>query len=239
MTTPRHPRADHQRAAYPENPRALSAEPPGDLMACELRKRWRELHAGGEEAQRLVAGLTSHQFWWRPAEDRWSVAECLAHVVLAGEAYHEVIDPAVASARARGLRAEGRRDVGAATGSRLGDLLMKGLEPPARLRIPAPARIRPARPSDPGDAAAAAPRAPGSPLARFLALRHAHADRLRAADGLALDRVRVRSPFVPLVTVNLDTALRILTGHERRHLWQAWQVRQHPGFPRRAAAGAA
>ena len=85
----------------------------------------------------------------------------------------------------------------------------------------------------------AAPGAPGSPLARFLALRHDHAERLRAADGLALDRVRVRSPFVPLVTVNLDTALRILTGHERRHLWQAQQVRAHPEFPRRAAAGVA
>lgn len=234
----RHHRVDAQ-VETPESPHALAAEPPDDLVACELRQRWRELHASGEEARRLVAGLTTTQFWWRPAERRWSVAECLGHLVLAGEAYHAVIDPAVETARARGVRIAGRPDVGAPDGSRLGDVLLKGLEPPTRLRIPAPARIRPTRPTDPQDAASAAPGAPGSPLARFLALRHAHAERLRAADGLALDRVRVRSPFVPLVTVDLDTALRILTGHERRHLWQAQQARAHPGFPRRAAAGAA
>jgi hypothetical protein len=215
-------------------PEPLAAEPGTDLADAGLRRLWHELRANGEEARRLTTGLDARAFWWRPAPGRWSVAECLAHVVLAGRAYHEEIDPVI-----RGARARGETDGEPTRGTRLGRLLVRSVEPPARLRLPAPRSIRPARPEQPGDDPAAAPTAAGSPLGDFLQLRHEHARRLRHADGLATARIRVASPFVPLVMMNLDTALRLITAHERRHLWQAQQVLAHREFPRPARAAAA
>ena len=55
--------------------------------------------------------------------------------------------------------------------------------------------------------------------------------RLEAADGVALDEVRVRSPFVPLIRMDLGTAFTVIAAHQRRHLWQAEQVAAEEGFP--------
>ncbi len=42
------------------------------------------------------------------------------------------------------------------------------------------------------------------------------------------------NPFVPggLVRMRVGTALRVVAAHERRHLWQAWRVREAEAFPR-------
>lgn len=49
--------------------------------------------------------------------------------------------------------------------------------------------------------------------------------RLHAAPGarLAIDRVRIRSPFVR-VRYDLISTLSIIARHQHRHLWQAGQV---------------
>ncbi|MBD3222217.1 hypothetical protein GF314_13350 [bacterium] len=192
----------------------------------DLRDRRDELQATGDHARRLASPLTARQLWWRPSPRRWSIGECLDHVVLAGEAYLDVLDPAIAVGWAEGRTARERARPGL-----FGRALLRGLEPPAKLRIPAPSRIRPRRP-DPQEAEAGfRPGSQAGPLKRFLELRPRFTQRLEAADGLDLRRVRVRSPFVPLVTIDLDTALRILPSHERRHLWQAENVRRDDDFP--------
>jgi hypothetical protein len=58
------------------------------------------------------------------------------------------------------------------------------------------------------------------------------ADRLRAADGLDLRRIRSRSPAVTRLTYSLGTAFAIFLAHERRHLWQARGIRNDRAFPR-------
>jgi hypothetical protein len=198
------------------------------LKSDALRDRRRELAEAGARAQSLAGPLSGRQLWWRPAPGRWSIGECLDHLCLADEAYLEVLDQAIESGRAAGCIADGppRRSL-------IGNALVHGVEPPARVKIPAPRRIRPRHPDEHAEDTTA----PGDPLARFLDLRRQIGRRLTAADGLALGRVRVRSPFVPLISVTLDTALRIVTGHERRHLAQAEAVAESDGFPARGEGG--
>jgi hypothetical protein len=45
----------------------------------------------------------------------------------------------------------------------------------------------------------------------------------READSLAIDRVKIASPFNPRFRYNLFSALSILPRHQHRHLWQAEQ----------------
>ncbi len=50
-------------------------------------------------------------------------------------------------------------------------------------------------------------------------------ERLRLADGRDLRRARARSPALPLFVWSLGSLFAITLAHERRHLWQARQIR--------------
>lgn len=197
--------------------------PPADpeIRSDALTACWAELRDAGEEADAVAGGLAHGQLWWRPGDERWSIGECLDHLVRTGEAYLEALDDGIREGRRRSLVAAGphRRTL-------WGRWLPRWLEPPPRLRIRAPARIRP-RPPDGDGPTPADP----DPLPRFLALRGRIGERLEAADGLDLGRVRVTSPFVSFFRFDLESAFRIVAAHERRHLWQARQVRETDGFP--------
>lgn len=197
--------------------------PSPELRSDDLQAIWRELLANGEEAEELAAGLTPGQLRWRPEPERWSVGECLEHLVLTGEAYLEVLDETIEEGRRRGKLAEGpyRRSL-------VGRFLAWTLEPPPRLKVPTPEMIRP-RSGAPDDGGGPGP---NEPLPRFLALRARLGRRLEAADGLDLGQIRLPSPFFAFVRFDLGSAFRIVAAHERRHLWQAERVLEDEGFPR-------
>jgi hypothetical protein len=50
------------------------------------------------------------------------------------------------------------------------------------------------------------------------------ANTISSAAGLAIDQVRVKSPVYARFSYNVYGALRMLTAHERRHLWQIEQI---------------
>lgn len=203
-----------------------------DLRSRELRECREELRLAGEDARALAAGLTSEQLWWRPEPDRWSVGGCLQHLILAGEEYLEVLDDAIEEGRSRELLADGSYRP-----NLVGRWLPGFLEPPPGMKVPAPRRIRPRSPNrvvpDAGGEAGAFDdrRDDDGPLPDFLALRDRFDERLVAADGLDLGRLRLPSPFVPLIRFDLGSAFRVVAAHERRHLWQARRVREAEGFP--------
>jgi hypothetical protein len=57
-------------------------------------------------------------------------------------------------------------------------------------------------------------------------------DRLRQANGLDLARAKVRSPTYAWLRFSLGSGFALMLAHERRHLWQARNVVNHPLFPR-------
>ena len=46
-----------------------------------------------------------------------------------------------------------------------------------------------------------------------------------------VNRATFQNPFIPLVRMRVATGLGILAAHDRRHLWQAEQVKLAPGYP--------
>jgi len=67
-------------------------------------------------------------------------------------------------------------------------------------------------------------------LLQFLRVRDQLAERVRQADGLDLKRARVTSPVTRLLRMPLGAYFAFILAHERRHLWQARQVRNARGF---------
>jgi hypothetical protein len=180
----------------------------------ELVESRRQLEAARADAQKLTEGLDDARFNWSPAVGRWSIAECIDHLNSGWMALPR-LDRAIAEAPEHGHVGPGPYRHGL-----LGNLYLKFVEPPPKVRVPAPKRYRP----KPGQAIS-------DVVPRFLRLQDALIERVEAAAGLDLGRIRIRSPISKRFRMSLGQWFAFLAAHERRHLWQAWQVRKHPGFP--------
>lgn len=162
-------------------------------------------------ADALVSGLTAAQCNWRPAPGRWSIAECLRHLIAADSLYLVKMDQMIAEARAKGLTGPGPYRFGW-----FGAWFARSLEPPPRFKVKTQRVFDIARGRDwPVE----------ETLADFGALVAGLRDRLRRANGVELGRVKTTSPAARLLSFSLGACFAILAAHERRHLWQAEQVR--------------
>jgi hypothetical protein len=167
-----------------------------------------QLDAASARAREVVEGRSVSLLGRRPDEGSWSVAECLAHLSLTTDAYVPVIREALEEGRRRNLQQSGdsfRMEVSAR-------ILAWWLEPPYRLKSRTPAGFVP-RMQDPADA-----------LPDFLERQRQLATLLAEANGLALDRLSIVSPFAKQMRYNVYAAFRVIAAHERRHLWQAEQT---------------
>jgi hypothetical protein len=185
------------------------------LLSPELGELDRQFAALKAEASELVAGLKGAQFNWRPRPRSWSIAECLLHLNIVGDRYVHVLETTLAEARALGLVGQGPFGYGW-----LGRWILANAEPPPKRKFKAPRSFTP--PDDQPITAV---------LPTFLHLQGQLALRIEQANGLDLARVRVPAPGLGPVMLNLHITLAWIAAHERRHLWQARQVRNHAGFP--------
>ncbi len=178
----------------------------------EFRRQFEQISA---DADALVTPLGEGQFTWRPAPNRWSIAECLEHMNATARAYLPAIDEGIADAIKHGAYAEGPFYY-----SVVGRLFSHLMEPPARFRM------RAAIDKQPG------PQRPKrETLAGFRAYQVQYVDRLRQANGIDLARSCVRSPLASWIRIPLGSAFASMAAHERRHLWQARKITELDGFP--------
>lgn len=189
--------------------------PTADLtLGAQLAEFRRQYVAAREDGHAVAGDLSPQQFRWSPAPGGWSVGQCLDHLNSGWGALPR-IDRAMARAREQGLTGHGpfRRGL-------LAGLYIRAVEPPVRLRFPAPRRFRPGPDPPAADV-----------LPRFAGLQEEMIARVEAAEGLDLSRIRLSSPILRSFKMSLAEWFAFLVAHERRHLWQAWNVRKHPEFP--------
>lgn len=192
-------------------PRTSGTIPPGP----ELVELLAELEAVRRDSHDLLDGLSEVQLNWRPDRGRWSIAQNLTHLTVLGRLYLPQVDSAIRQAREHGWRRPGPYRYGP-----FGNWLVRFMEPPVVRRIRAPRMFKPQ---------------PVQPLAdvesAFLELQGELEARVRQAAGLDLRRAKVATVITSLVRISLGQAFQALLAHERRHLWQARQVRGGAGFP--------
>jgi hypothetical protein len=172
-----------------------------------IRKQMEQINS---EASQLCAGLSEAQLAWRRDSTRWSIAENLVHLSVTANVFLPSIDESIADARRRHLFADGPFSLGMA-----GKFYVWYVKPPVRVRLRAP---KPLKPLLQGSASQA--------LAQFLRAQERILQRVEAANGLDLQRATWSSPLATFIRMNLLTIFSVCTGHERRHLWQAQNVRR-------------
>lgn len=185
-------------------------------MHGELAGGLRDLESIKHDGRALISGLSRAQFNWRPAPDRWSIADCLVHL---NDTVTTTL-PAFDRAIARG-REQGRTGPGPFRYGWLAKWAVRSMEPPPKFRMTSPRVFRTKH----------AEHDLASVLPEFLLVRDRLGERLRQADGLDLARVKISSPASRLFRLPLGAYFAFVLAHERRHLWQARQVRGSPGFP--------
>lgn len=156
-----------------------------------------------------LADSVPQQYWTRRADPRrWSMAECVAHLNLTGQAFLPRLSAVLKGGHRpdRSAPRRYRRDV-------VGWILWRSVGPPVRRRIRTAAAFVPA-------AVAPLPVL----LAEFDRLQTDQLACVAAADGVDLGKLWITSPFNPRIRYNLYSCLTILPRHQHRHLWQAEQV---------------
>ncbi len=179
-------------------------------LAVELENIRQEIAALDAQARALCAGLSDAELGWRPEPGRWSIAENLWHLRTTSRVFAPAADRAIEEARRKGLLSSGPFRL-----TRTGRVFIWWVEPPPVLRLPAPKMVRP-QVEGPAEEA----------LAAFLESQQWMLQRVEAASGLDLNRARVISPLASYIRMDLLAFFCVFTGHGRRHLWQAANVRR-------------
>jgi hypothetical protein len=182
----------------------------------ELRAQLERIEAIKRDARELVDSLDDAQLNWRPEQSRWSIAQCLQHVVISGQGYLPRLGELIEAARARSRQHRPPFRPGFVS-----SWFIRSMEPPPRFKAKTfRAMEPPPRPERRDDV-----------LQSFLVFHDELAVRVRAMHDVDLNAARMRSPFFRPLQFTLGQVVELLITHARRHLWQARQVRQHPGFP--------
>jgi hypothetical protein len=182
----------------------------GDHLLPELQGYYRQFLAIGRAAEVLLEGLTEAQLTWRADVRTWSIADCLNHLVVAGNQSLRGIRSAVVEARAGGLLSRGpfRHSV-------LGSWLIRLMDAPPTIKFKVPKAYRPVP-----DVSAF------EIVAGFFLLQDELFRALDEANGMDLGRVKVANPVSKWFRMSLGQEFAFTAAHERRHLWQASRVRE-------------
>jgi DinB superfamily len=174
-----------------------------------------ELERQSAQAQQVAGGLSESSLNWQPNGGKsWSVAQCLNHLIIMNRMYLKMLQDAVADNEDQ---LEPRKLPIQPSGW-FTRLFISYEEPPPKIKLPAPKKI-----------------APPSQLTRavvdeFLSLQNEFVDFIREWGVADLGDLKVKDPLFP-IHLTADTELLIIAAHNRRHLWQAENVKKNAGFP--------
>ncbi len=157
------------------------------------------------KAKDLVAGRGQTDLTTSLEPTSWSVAQCLDHLAQTTNAFVPAISSAIA--RAPHLTVNRALRTGALT-----RLFIRNLEPPYRLRFKVLTPLVPRQ------------RDFNSAWDAFGESQTQLVKTIRSAAGLAIDQMKVESPVYARFGYNVYGALRMLTAHGRRHLWQIERI---------------
>lgn len=158
-----------------------------------------------------MSGLSDGQINWRPMEGSWSIAECIAHLNTTNALYIAGLKERLEAARQSGWTATH-------TNARIGLIegwFIRSLEPPYRIKMRAPAKFTPPPACYEKDEL----------LARWVSIHQRLLSLSSENADLDWNRIRVPSPVIPRISFSVTAVFASIAAHERRHLWQAEQIR--------------
>ncbi len=178
-------------------------------MNTNFIKNLTETIARVEQTARVEFGpLDAAQLNWRPAEDRWSIGQCLDHLVIGNTPYFQIFE----SIRNGTKQTTFWERLPLLPGI-WGALVLKTVKPGTTRKSRAPKIFTPSREPVPSDI-----------VEKFCQQQRELTTAIEALAETGLDAHIITSPVARFVTYSLRSALAIIVAHEERHLQQAQNV---------------
>ena len=168
-----------------------------------------------KDARSVFGSLTKDQLNWKPAPERWSVAQCFEHLITSNQGFLPIIDSILKGQKQSSIWQKLPFFPGM-----WGKLLIKSLDPNQARKMKAPKKFEPAQ-SDIRETI----------IEDFAAQQSKVIEGMKATSNLNPEKIIITSPALNLVTYSLMDAYRIIVVHERRHFQQAHRVTEESGFP--------
>lgn len=159
----------------------------------------------------LEAAVSNDDANRSPGPKRWSIAQCIEHLVVTAKLYETATEEAIRRAREAGNT--GKAPYG--RGTWVGRFILSALDKGRSKRVGAPRMFQPSAESI--DFA--------SSCARLRTSLDTYRAWIRDADGLALGSIKVATPISRFVKISLAQAFEIHSKHALRHMEQAEEVR--------------
>ena len=176
----------------------------------EIELYRRQFEQISQQASEVTAELDEARFNWRPSPEEWSIEECLAHLTMVGQWEIRALEQAIGDGKQRGLTGQGPFAYGV-----IDRFVVHQTEPPVRSPLLTPRHCVPLH---------------GQPLTAVMpTFYHVQSQlilQLERADGLDLRCVKVATPISRFLKLSLGAMFAQIAAHERRHLDQAWRVRE-------------
>lgn len=161
-----------------------------------------------------IKPLSESQINWRPHKGKWSIAECIEHLRLASSGYFKGIEKGVLAAQAKEWKTNGtfRRNL-------IGKSMHFFVDPSGKVPIPAPGKFKPEK------------KLTHLCIEAYLDQLHELKNALKKSYDINLEKPKVTSPIVSLLSMQLGDVYIMLVRHCWRHIHQIKGVMNHPDFP--------
>jgi len=174
-----------------------------------------ETEKNNAAASQLAGDLNETQLNWKPAPEKWSMAQCFDHLTVSSAGFDQYFINAIAARR----ETQAAASAPAYRPTLLGGWLIRQLLPESTRKVPAPKVFRPSASDIPGA------------LEKFLEQQKIFLDFVGRTEGIDYNKTRLRSPVTPLMRYSLADAYVLTVVHGQRHIAQARRVRELPNFP--------
>ena len=189
---------------------------PAEYATLSLDKISTGLEDRAREAESTFAPLEATQLNWRANTDSWSVAQCLAHLIVTNERTRSYAERALDASQPRTIWQ--RLPV---LPGLVGPMLIKSQAPGAGRKIKTSPWARPTTSDFTADI-----------VSRYDSHNRELAAWIRGLDAARAGHTTMQSPFARVLAYSVLDACRLVLSHTDRHLAQAKRVMDAPGFPR-------
>jgi len=169
-----------------------------------------------QQAGRNFSSLDTTQLNWKPSPEKWSIGQCLEHLVISNRNYFPFFDKILAGTYKLGFF-QRLNPFKKLTGS----YMVRSLGPELKKKFKSPRIFRPSL-SEVNPAI----------VEEFLdqqSIIRNYFDRLKS---MPTGKFYMASPVTPMIVYSVQAAMEIIAVHEQRHLNQAITVMNHPNFPK-------
>jgi hypothetical protein len=182
------------------------------LTLAEVRTALHDIARASEDT---FGRLSAAQLNWQPDHTRWSVAQCLDHLLTTNALMLQSARTALDVSQPRTMWQRLPVLPGV-----FGRLMIRSLTPTATRKLKAPAAARPVFSE-----------IPEGVVGRFAEQQREMAAWLERLDAARAERTIMTSPFARVITYTVLDACRLVVAHDHRHMQQARRVMAMPGFP--------